>query len=427
MLNDLNIFRQTVYNFFQKDADSLLDLVDALAGNQHATSVVRLCLEPIFKRSYSTINKAIECLFDNNLQTPKKLTKLLQDHMPSCHVLATDVTPIKRVFAKTLEEKCFIHYSTDLKSQTPISIGHHYRLVWALAEKGWTLPLSVKRVKPFDSRTLVGVDQLKEILEYSKQDWIHVADADYSGGEPLKKLDGFACVSLIRLRNNRVLYFPSTSVKHLGRPKIYGEKFYLNNPPPAEEKVEEGSHRIYKIERWKNLLIKGIHVLVDVVRINIYKDHKPVYPHPIWLAIVGQKDIGLVHALNCYKSRFDVEHFLRFGKRRLLLNSFQTPKVENEENWMWICCLSYWMLYETKDYAKMHPFPWEKKAVSLPTPSLVQRDYSALLKGFELQSCFPKRRGKSPGRSKGIRILKRKQLDAVKKCKTKHPKTHPPP
>jgi hypothetical protein len=345
MLNHFIKLRQDLYNFFSKRKDSLINLIDSLAGNQHATSVVRLCLEPVYARSYSTISKAINNVF--NKQSPKQMTRLLQANLPACQILVTDVTPIKRLFAETLQERCLIHKSTPVKCQIPITIGHNYSFVCALApEEKWVLPLSVERVKPNDVRTMVGIGQLEEILKNRSQKWIHVADTDYSGGDVLKRLDSLPCTSLIRLRSNRVLYFPlNKSGKRLGRPKIYGRKFYFKHPcKSCEQILTDHQDGCLKIERWNGLLIRGVQLLVDVVRIRLYRNNRLVFKHPIWLAIIGQKDIDTRQVCDTYKRRFDIEHFLRFGKRKLLLNSFQTPEVESEENWIWITMLSQWML-----------------------------------------------------------------------------------
>ena len=44
MLNHFLNFRQDLYHFFPEKKDSLMNLIDSLAGNQNATSVVRLSL-----------------------------------------------------------------------------------------------------------------------------------------------------------------------------------------------------------------------------------------------------------------------------------------------------------------------------------------------------------------------------------------------
>jgi hypothetical protein len=77
MLNHFIEFRQDLYNFFSKRKDSLINLIDSLAGNHQATSVVRLSLEPTYPRSYSTINKAIDNVFNRRFSSPKELTRLL--------------------------------------------------------------------------------------------------------------------------------------------------------------------------------------------------------------------------------------------------------------------------------------------------------------------------------------------------------------
>ena len=209
MLDHFIKLRQDLYDFFPKRNDSIMNLIDSLAGNQNATSVVRLSLEPAYPRSYSTISRAIDHVF-NKHRCPKEMTRLLQANLPPCRILVTDVTPIKRPFAQTLQERCFIYRPFSIKGQTPITIGHNYSFVCALApEERWVLPLSVKRIKPEEIRNLVGVEQLEEILKNSPQKWIHVADTDYSNKNPLKKIAHLPCTSLIRLRSNRVLYFPA--------------------------------------------------------------------------------------------------------------------------------------------------------------------------------------------------------------------------
>ncbi len=57
---NLEQFRQQVYQNFNKRADTLMDLLDALCSSTQASSVVELSLESCFRRSYSTIFKALD-------------------------------------------------------------------------------------------------------------------------------------------------------------------------------------------------------------------------------------------------------------------------------------------------------------------------------------------------------------------------------
>jgi hypothetical protein len=418
------------HDFFPEKKDNLMNLIDSLAGNQSATSVVRLSLETTYLRSYSTISKAIDHVFNQYSRSPKELTRLLEENLPSCEILVTDITPVERPFAPTLEERCFIYKSSHIKKRMPVTIGHNYSFVCALPkEKSWALPLSIERVKPAEVRSLVGIKQVEQILENSSQKWIHVADTDYSNKNALKRLSLLPCTSLIRLRSNRVLYFPANwSYKPSRRPKIYGKKFYFKYPSKAHEQILIESEEGYlKIERWNGLLIRDIQVQIDVVRIRLYKNNRLVFKHPIWIAIVGQKEIATNQVYNAYKRRFDIEHFFRFGKRKLLLNSFQTPKVESEENWQWIAGLSQWMLYFAKQHAAYHPLPWEKKGRELLSPSDVQRDYARIIKEIAQQANFPKRRGNSSGRHLGTKLAKRKRYKIIRKSKFKPNKAQAPP
>jgi hypothetical protein len=430
MLNHFVNFRQDLYYFFPEKKDSLMNLIDSLAGNQSATSVVRLSLEPAYPRSYSTISKAIDHVFNQYSRSPLGMTRLLQQNLPDCQILVTDITPIERPFAPTLEDRCFIYKSSPIKKRMPITIGHNYSFVCALPqEKRWALPLSIERIKSTDIRTLVGVEQVEQILKNSSQKWIHVADTDYSNKNALKRLSFLPCTSLIRLRSNRVLYFPAhCSYKPSRRPKIYGKKFYFKHPCKTSEKIcIESEEGCLKIERWNGLLIREVQVQIDVVRICLYKNNRKIFRHPLWIAIVGQKEMDTKQVYGAYKRRFDIEHFLRFGKRKLLLNSFQTPKVESEENWLWIAGLSQWMLYFAKKYAAYHPLPWEKKGRELLSPSDVQQDYGRIIKEIAQQTNFPKRRGNSNGRLFGTKLPKRKRYKVIRKSKFKPNKAQAPP
>lgn len=430
MLNHLINFRQELYDFFPERKASLLNLIDSLAGNQSVTSVVRLSLEPTYPRSYSTISKAIDHVFNQYSRSPQRMTKLLQENLPNCRILVTDITSIERPFAPTLQDRCFIYKPSPIKKRIPVTVGHNYSFVCALPEeKMWALPLSIKRVKPMDMRTLVGVEQLEEILKNKSQKWIHVADTDYSNKTVLKRLSLLPCTSLIRLRSNRVLYFPADwSYKPSRRPKIYGKKFYFKHPTKAHEQISMESEKgNLKIERWNDLLIREVQVSIDVVRIRLYKNNRLLFKHPIWLALVGQKEINIQQVYDAYKRRFDIEHFFRFGKRKLLLNSFQTPKVESEENWQWIVGLSQWMLYFAKQYAAYHPLPWEKKSRELLSPSHTQRDYGRIIKEMAKLVNFPKRRGNSNGRPFGAKLPKRKHYKIIRKSKSKQNLSQAPP
>jgi len=53
-VTQLKQFRQEVYRNFNKQADTLMNLLDALNSNTTDQTVVELSLNPAFKRDYSS-------------------------------------------------------------------------------------------------------------------------------------------------------------------------------------------------------------------------------------------------------------------------------------------------------------------------------------------------------------------------------------
>ena len=60
-------FRQDLYDCFDARQDTVMDLLDALSSNNSARSTVELSLNPLFRRDYSALYKAIEEAFAQDL------------------------------------------------------------------------------------------------------------------------------------------------------------------------------------------------------------------------------------------------------------------------------------------------------------------------------------------------------------------------
>jgi hypothetical protein len=155
----------------------------------------------------------------------------------------------------------------------------------------------------------------------------------------------------------------------------------------------------------------------------IQQDGTALYKKPLWLMVTGarRQELSLAEIADSYFRRFDIEHFFRFGKQKLLLDRFQTPDARHEENWWWICIFSYIMLYHTRLLANQVKHPWERRpkkleSIKILTPSQVQRDYERIIKGIGTPASAPKPRGNSSGRREGTRVACRKDCPIVKKA-----------
>lgn len=431
----------------------MMELVDALCSQTHAKSVVELSLEGCYRRSYSTIFKA---LAKYNPKTGE-LAELAGPEVPRPQerkywLLGIDVTPQPRPYARTLQGRGFVYQPTIIKGNKPITIGHQYSTVTLKDKKQpapWVVPLSVQRVKTNQKKAEAGAEQMGAILDHESLPFdqelcVEVADSDYS--QPLylaanRKHGHF--VSIVRSRGNRVYYQLVHENDTGGAPKRYGERFNLKDPTtwhPPEEKTRlpftsrRGRHYQVDICSWHNMIMPG---KVKPVRIRMHchpftlvrivvldNDENPVYQHPIWLLVVGERrhELELKEIHRSYAQRSDLEHFFRFGKQKLLLTNFQTPELTREESWWQLVHLAYLQLWVAKEAATCLPRPWER---SLPihkkgahSPTLVQRNFAHLIAQFGTPAKPPKTRGKSPGRKLGFRLAPRPRLKVTKKTVT---------
>ena len=89
-----------------------------------------------------------------------------------------------------------------------------------------------------------------------------------------------------------------------------------------------------------------------------------------------------------YRQRYDIEHFFRFGKQKLLMASFQTPDVNHEEKWWKIVQLAYTQLYLSREICQLIPNPWERYLPKFKQP--VDEGMAAIVSPSLAQRYFPK-------------------------------------
>ena len=143
----------------------------------------------------------------------------------------------------------------------------------------------------------------------------------------------------------------------------------------------------------------------------------------MWLIIIGEyrDKLSLIDCYESYRQRYDLEHLFRFCKQKLLMNSYFTPDVQHEENWVKLTLLAYVNLWSARKLATVLPRPWEQylkqdESVKI-TPSLVQRDFHRIIQTIELSAKSPKHRGFSSGRIKSEKKVRRTRHQVIKKTK----------
>lgn len=98
------------------------------------------------------------------------------------------------------------------------------------------------------------------------------------------------------------------------------------------------------------------------VRLLDAQTNEPIFKRRMWLGVWGKRaaELTLEELYWAYRQRFDIEHFLRFGKQALLMDSFQAPDIEHLDNWMEIVSLAYWLLWVAKEEAEYNVLKWQK-------------------------------------------------------------------
>lgn len=462
-ITQLEQFRLRVYQSFDKRADATMELIDALSSNTTARSVVELSLSPYFHRHYSSVNDAIDNFFDasssqdSETERRKKEREMMRivakelepPQRRKFWLFGMDATPVPRRFANTLSDRGFVYQPNTLRGNKPVTIGHQYSHMAFLPEKTagppWIVPLLVRRITTQQTETQVGAEQVEALMNDKALPFhdglcVQVEDSRYTTPQFLSQVGRHDnLITIARLRSNHNLYRSSVAQSGRGHPTWYGECFRLHDTTTWGEpdEVSETPHISRRghtytvhIQAWHNLLMRGkrdypMHDLpFTLVRIRMLAaDGRPVFKRTMWLLVMGDRrhQLSLLEVHQAYTQRYDLEHFFRFGKQRLLMASYQTPDVEHEENWCHLVQLAYVQLWLARCLANTISRQWErylqKPRSGVAAPSMVQRDFGRIIQQIGTPVAALKPRGKSPGRVKGTKLAPRERYPVVKKVK----------
>ncbi len=473
MTHNLEQFRLDLYEALPYRRDTLFDLLDALASNTTARSVVELSLSPFFRREYSSLTDGIDNFFQatdpeqeaaERREWEQKLVRvigpyLVQPQKRQYWLFGVDVPSLPRPYAGKVADRTYVYQPNTLKGNKPVNIGHQSSVLVWLPEKqkgepSWIVPLIVRRVTSQEKKNEVGAEQIRDLLAdkslpFDGELKVLVGDSDYSklpflgtvycGG---KQNESDELVTIVRAANNRTFHHSPPEIegkKPVGHPIWYGSAFRLKDPttwgvPDEEKETTWRTHRgkSYKVQlqSWHNIKMRGKkgypmheHPFTLVRAVVLDETGQPRYKRPLWLIVMGKRrtEISLVEVWEAYGQRVDLEHYFRFGKQKLLLNSYQTPEVEHEENWGQIVQLAYILLWLAAAVVEDRPRPWETpystKKGGLTSPGRTQRGFGGIISQIGTPAKPPKPRGNSPGRAKGEKPELREPQPVIKKGK----------
>ena len=469
-------FCQKISDVFKKKSQSILNLIITLASDGKARSVTELANNSLYKYKYSSISDAIDSVFkkepdDTSSNTIKqRLDKdkenliLFKDFFPEkfrnkFYLLNTDASSIYRKHSPTMEDKGFVYKANEvIYGNKPVTIGYSMSTVGLNARENnvsWNLPLSCLRIptdcntNEFTAKQVLNLVSEKEV--FGDDLIVNALDSGYSNINyiyPTIKQENL--VNIIRMRSNRKVYFQYSGEQlEIGAKKRYGDLFKLNDNKTHTEPTEKEYLEIklqnqrecrVEIRKWENMIIRGENdnKMYDkpfhLIAVDLYdlKTGAKIFKRTMWLSVWGKRrnELSLSDIYQAYRLRFDIEFFFRFGKQKLLLDKFQTPDVEHQENWFIIVMFSYWLLYLNRNYGETIINDWEKylekyknqnakeqEKETPKTPTMTQRAIPNIISGFVKTQIIPKTRNNTSGREKGEKQVPRERHDVVKKTK----------
>jgi len=452
----------------------------SLSSQRNYPKVVWLSLHQFYKYHYTTINKVIKELSlddENELYKIVNEVCVIKGFDGKYQLFAGDTTSTFHSYSSCLEDRGYVYNAMEqISFQKKIKIGYRYSYINISGRKDlksshWSVPCSIDRVSTDEKSEEVLLSQLVSVFArgfFSKERLnILALDSGYGTAKYLGKVReqqevAENLVSIVALRRGRKVWESyEGEYKGKGSPQIYGTQYYLRDATDGAKlglgtKVanqticktyRNSKQKIVHIELslWQKMKLRtsdGIDmkkIAFSVVRVRqIDSETGEIKGRPLWLAVYGNRkeEVDLWDVFQLYKCRFDIEHYFRFGKQRLLLNDYQTAEIENYNTWHQVVAIAYWFLFAASQDVEHVCMPWENNAKEndqnsqngkqnnqRKTPAQTQKGMETFISTFENIVTDPKSRNKGKGREIDTIMTKRERYKVVRKGKKNNSKS----
>ncbi len=431
--------RRALYACFERRADALMEIADALLTAGPVLSPAHLSQEAVHRRGWGSLYAALA----HGRVTSSALRDVLSRY-PLANgqpIYAVDCSVWARCAATTSPQRGYSYHSSRHTGGVPVVAGWSYQWISQLSftRDSWTAPLDVQRVPLSADVNTVAATQIKDLRRRLPAEGpvpLFVFDAGYDPVQLTLDLEGVPVATLVRLRKDRCFYGdpdPATAPR-MGRPRCHGHKFDCTTPlswlpPTTELRTEDPQYGTVRVRAWTGLhpkqqnhaargtrktrpVVRGTLILVEVSRL-------PGPPRPwqrLWLWWSGPDAPDLDVVWRAYIRRFDQEHTFRFLKQVL---NWTTPRVrhpEQADRWTWLVLAAYTQLRLAAACVQDQRLPWERpRRDHLLSPYRVRRTFCAVLLVVGTPANAPKPCGRSPGRPKGRHSLPAPRHPPLKK------------
>jgi hypothetical protein len=418
-------FREQMYQQFDRRADALFEIVDALLTLPTATAPAHLMLQPHFHRKWGSVYDGLSAGRIDATGVEELLVQYPLDDGEA--VYAVDASTWIKNDAETSPKRAYYHHHSRHSAGKPIVAGwlYHWIAQVSFRHDSWSAPLSAQRLEPADNLQQVAAKQIRALLTrrpHLGEVPIFVFDAGYDAVQLAQLLSNETIGLLVRLRSNRCFYAEPDERDSGGRPRCHGNKFAFRDPatwwdPTYEFITHDSQYGRVHAQAWPGLHAKpeqhatrGTHQPRPVIpgmliRITVGKLPKQTCaPKPLWLWWHGPIVPDLARIWQAYRARFQLEHTFKFVRYHF---NWTTPRVrhpEQADRWTHLILLAYTMLRLARPVIADQRLPWEcpLKEGKL-TPYRVRRALSAILPQLPRVANPPQPCGLSPGRRKGVK------------------------
>jgi len=265
-LDLLRSFRGSLYRCFDRRADALFDLTDALLTAGTVPSPVHLSLAPLHRRGWGSFYAALSRgrIGEDSLRELLALRASVGDgNRP--RVYAVDVSVWDRCDAEASPGRGYYYHPSRHSAGQPIVAGWAYQLVAGLSfeRDSWVTPLDARRVRPEEDANDAAVEQVGDLLgrlPHQSAPPVFVFDAGYDPVKLQRGLEGRRAHVLVRLHSNRTFYAAPDEVepRPVGRPRRHGSKFALPDPgtwpePAHEHRCRTQDYGTVRVRAWSGL------------------------------------------------------------------------------------------------------------------------------------------------------------------------------
>ena len=127
IVNRFKTFRDKIYYYFSSRRDTTFELIDSLSSNTNANSVVELSLNPLHRRNYCSITRALDEFYPKNIDKKIKqdeLTKIISEQCilqssRKYFLFGVDCTPNPRRYASTQRDRGFVYAPNTISGNKP--------------------------------------------------------------------------------------------------------------------------------------------------------------------------------------------------------------------------------------------------------------------------------------------------------------------